>query len=250
MITNRNQFFFDGVIRDALAHAKEVFPEECCGAVIREEYVRFENKADKPDINPDSNTLNSFVINDPSFYAANAAGDVQAVIHSHDKDPHASIEDQQQQMALDLPFGLINLVNRAVTHCVFWGDSLPVEPLMGRHFVYGVWDCFSLVRDYFRVKLGLLMPNVPREYGFWLRGESMFEKWFDSFDAEPVDKAHIRPNDILLYNLHGTRFLNHCAVYQENGLVLHHFENHVSQALPLSFNQQFLRSARRMKGVS
>lgn len=240
--TNQNSFFFDQAIQDAIAHAKECFPEEACGAVIDDEYVRFANAADDRE--------NSFLISDSEFDAAYQAGEVQAVIHSHNASAKASQPDQEQQMALGVPFGVINLVNRSVTHFVFWGDSLPVEPLTRRPFFYGVWDCFSLVRDYFRLKHKYLMPNIPREHGWWLRGESMFEPYMKQFDVTQVSLEIMQPNDILLYNLHGQTHVNHAAVMQEDGLVLHHFENHTSQALPKSFNQQYLRSAWRIRGVS
>ncbi len=241
-ITNQKTFFFDQAIQQAIDHAREVFPLESCGAIIDDEYVRFENMAE--------DKANSFLIDSPVFDLAYQNNEVQAVIHSHDNDPAASIEDQEQQMALEIPFGIINLVNKSVTHMSFWGDTLPVEPLVRRHFFYGVWDCFSLVRDYFRLKHGITIENIPREYGFWNRGESMFEVFMNEFDVDPVSLDDIRANDVLFYNLHGTRYLNHCGVLQDNGLVLHHFENHVSQEFPITYFQQFINSAFRLRGVS
>ncbi len=242
MIINQHRFFLESCIQDAVTHALDMFPLESCGAIIDDEYAVFENTAQDPE--------NSFLINDAMFDRAYADGRVQAVIHSHNNVPYASKADQEQQLAMGVPFGIINLVNKSAVHFVMWGDSLPVEPLEKRSFFYGVWDCFSLVRDYMRINHNIAFKNISREHGFWLRGESMFEVFMDRFDVDPVPLNRIRPNDVLLYNLNGTKHLNHCGVMQENGLILHHFENHISRAVPVSFSQQFLRSAVRVKGVS
>ncbi len=242
MITNQHNFFFDPAIQDAIVHAKEVFPDESCGAIIDDEYVRFDNQAE--------DKTKNFVIMDPYFDRSYQDNAIQAVIHSHNNDPAATAADQAQQIELEVPFGIVNLVNKSVTHLAFWGDSLPIEPLKRRHFFYGVWDCFSLVRDYFRIKHGVTFPNVPREYGFWLKNESIFENHIFNVDVVPVPLDEIRPNDVLFYNLHGSKFLNHCAVMKEDGLVLHHFENHCSQGYPISYSQQFLRFAYRVRGIS
>jgi len=239
-ITNRNNFFDDQAIADAVDHAKEMFPLESCGAIIDEEYVRFENRAE--------DKAKSFVIDDPEFDLAYQNNEVQAVIHSHDNYRMASKADQQQQIEFDIPFGVINLLNRSVTHVIFWGDSLPIEPLKRRFFFYGVWDCYALVRDYFRVKWNHTLPNVARDFGFWNENKSVFEPNMeqDGFDVIPVHLDDIQPNDILLYNIHGTTYINHCAVLQENGLVLQHFQNEVSREYPISYFQQYLHSACRL----
>jgi proteasome lid subunit RPN8/RPN11 len=247
-ITNKNNIFYPDAIEAAIIHAKEMFPEESCGAIIDDEYVRFENKADDPN-DPDIKQK-EFLIMDEQYADAYRNDYVQAVIHSHNNHPKASIFDQERQIEAVVPFGIINLVNRSCTHVAFWGDSLPVEPLKKRSFFYGVWDCFGLARDYFRIKHGIVSKNIPRDYGFWLRGESVFEKFMSEFDIVEIPKKEIRPNDVLFYNLHGTKYLNHCGVMQDNGLVLHHFENHVSQDAPISFQQQFLRSAGRLRWLS
>ncbi|GAG79025.1 unnamed protein product, partial [marine sediment metagenome] len=126
--------------------------------------------------------------------------------------------------------------------CCFWGGDIEREPLENRFFFYGVWDCFALVRDYFHLKFDINLPNIPREFGFWYKGISVFEKHLNSsdFGVYPVPIDNIKKGDILLYNMHGTKYINHCAICLEDGLVFHHFNNKISKPFPISHYQQFL----------
>lgn len=238
-----NPFFNQNLIDEAIQHAKETFPKESVGAIIDEKYVRFQNRSDEED---------SFMIHDNIFDKAYIEGKVQAVIHSHDNCPRASYQDQLSQLELDIPFGIINLKNKSVTHVVFWGEQIPIAPLEGRFFFYGsVFDCYSLVRDYMITTYNYKLPNYPRQWVFWYKAQSVFEDHIqenkDNFEWVDLDK--LSPGDILLYSIYETKYLNHCAVYMgNNGEVLHHFVNELSGRYPITFNRQYLRKAIRYIG--
>lgn len=239
-ITNKIKTFDKRNINAAINHAREEWPNESCGAIINGHYVRFRNDAiDKE---------NNFLIRDNIFDKAYLDGKVECVIHSHNNYPRASKEDQQQQKELDIPFGIINLKNKSVTHVVFWGDSLPIEPLEGRPFFYGVWDCIRLVRDWVYINTGYRTPNPSHEWAFWMKGKSYFEEHIEG-DTMPyyfIDLDKIQPGDILLYNLLGTKYINHCGIYlNNNGEVLHHFANQLSGRYPITYERKYLIKAMR-----
>jgi len=239
-ITNRNEIFPQDVVDEAIKHTREDWENESCGAVIDGEYVRFQNEAD--------DKSNTFLIQDTDFTNAYIDGKVEAVIHSHNNYPMASQEDQQQQVALDVPFGIINFKNGSVTHVVFWGDSLPMEPLEGREFFYGAWDCYGLVRDWLRINTGMLPPSPAREFPFWHKGISMFENFIEdgTMPFYYVDEHDIQPGDILLYNIYNTKYVNHCGVYLNNdGETLHHLYNKLSGRYPIMHNRQYLMKVMR-----
>jgi len=236
MILNTHTIFPDGIIADACNHAKDTFPNESCGVIYEDGYIPFENKSD--------NVSNSFLINDPLFDNLYIEDKVKCIIHSHNDHGHASKGDQIQQQELDLPFGIINLKNKSITQIAFWGESIPTEPLMKRTFFFGVWDCFALVRDFLIQKYNIIPPDPPREYGFWLRNESVFEDWIQE-GKTPFRKIsnfkNVLPGDVLFYNLFGNKYINHCGVVSDDNLVLHHFEHRVSTKTPISFCQESLR---------
>lgn len=238
MILNTHEIFKAQVINDAILHARETFPLECCGAVIGGEYVRFGNASSDP--------ANEFIIDDATFDAAYTSGAVEAVIHSHNDCGHASYADMEQQQVVDVPYGIINMRGGAPLQVVFFGDGIPTEPLIGRPWFFGVWDCWTLVRDYFAHEFGRTGPNPPKEYGFWERGESVFEKYIESAPIRKISISSVKPGDLLFYRLSSTtKHYDHCGVMQDKSLVLHHFLNRQSARYPVSFQRQALRAAYR-----
>ena len=230
-----NPLFSQDIINDACVHSRQDWPNESCGAVIENRYIRFENKSDNP--------LNSFLIDDPIFFNAYIDKRVQAVIHSHENFPMASVEDQKQQMELDIPYGIINMKNRGITHIVFWGDGVPTAPLMDRFFFYGVFDCFGLMRDHLKTTKNILMTNPTREFAFWHKNVSMFEKFIfeDDIPLKLVDKKDIQPGDYVLYNIYGTKYCNHIGIVERKDLFMHHFYNEISKRYPASYFWEYLK---------
>jgi proteasome lid subunit RPN8/RPN11 len=235
--TNQNKVFEQRLIDDAIRHAQDIYPNECAGAIIGNEYVRFENKSPTPSA--------SFLIDDMNFKMAYMYGAVECVIHSHcDCKPLVTREDQISQEDMDVPYGIVQLKNKSVTHVTFWGDTLPIEPLLGRYFYYGAFDCYGLVRDWIRMNHKVTPPNPNRDWVFWYNGVSMFEMYVQSgkMPYEFVDLRDIEYGDILLYNINGTKYMNHCGVMLGNK-VLHHFDNSLSAEYPYAHYREYLTLA-------
>lgn len=240
-ITNTIQTFDQDLINQAIQHAKEVFPEESCGAVIDNKYERFANRAD--------DKINSFRIEDKHFEDMYRNERIQCVIHSHNDDAvsQATKEDQAAQQELDIPFGIIDMRGGAPIHVVFWGDSLPIEPLLGRPFFYGVWDCFGIVRDYIRKNTEWTPPNTPHKWEFWLENISLFEDAINkkSLPYDYIDIKDSKLGDVYLYSIHHHKYINHCGIYLGNGQVMHHLPKYKSCKYPISWQRQYLRSVLR-----
>jgi proteasome lid subunit RPN8/RPN11 len=227
------KLFNEYIIREAIDHAQSEYPKESCGVFSEDKYIPFENKSSDPE--------NSFLINSPEFNQLYINEKIDCVLHSHEeKILMATVEDQQQQIELNVPFGIIHLLNKSYIKTVFWGDNLEISDLEGRYFVYGVFDCWSLVRDYFRLK-GYEMPRIAREWKFWEK-YPMYEKFIEEKKAPfffiPVKEA--KPDDVFLYNLEGTKYLNHGGVIVNENQVLHHFVNKISGKFPITLHRQYL----------
>lgn len=238
-ITNKKQFFSQTAIDDAIKYVQSKWPEEACGVFVNDEFIPFENKSENP--------LDTFLIDDPEFDKLYLSGDVECIIHSHEDGgttPMASKEDQEQQQALDIPCGIINMRNKSVTHVVFWGDQLPIEPLLGRHFFFNVWDCYGLARDFIRQEFKYATPNPGRDFCFWYKGKPFMETNIETmpFTRIPLDKIQV--NDFILYNIEGTKFVNHVGIYKGNR-VMHHLYNQISRLLPVNDYKNFAQFALR-----
>lgn len=227
-------------VNAAINHAKEEYPNESCGAIIEGHYIRFENKAE--------DTLNDFIIDDDNFSTEYMNNNVECLIHSHNDSAEASLLDQQQQIKLDIPSMIINLRNRSLMDCIVFGCK-EHAPLYDRPFFWGFFDCVSLVSDYILDEFNFKIEFPVHEFGFWGKGEHPFEDYLDGehpFIEVPI--KDIKKHDILLYNIDGSRYINHIAVVtSDNGEVLHHMIYNVSGTYPINFNRRYLRKVMRFK---
>ena len=205
----------------ALAHAKEQDPKESCGLLIdikgKEKYYACKNL---------SNWSNQCFIIDPVDYAkAEDIGKILAVIHSHPTtQPVASQADMISCEDSNLPW---HIVNPKTEQWGYYEPSGYKPPLIGRHWVWGVTDCWALVRDWER-------PITPEEF----IADPMFERcaWRTGFrQLRPEEKLE---NGDLLFMSILTSGLNHVAIFID-GDVLHHLADRISCREP--YNEWLLK---------
>ena len=217
----------------ALAHAKEQDPKESCGLLIdikgKEKYYPCKNL---------SNWSNQCFIIDPvDFAKAEDTGKILAVIHSHPTtQPIASQADMISCEDSKLPWHIVNPKTEK------WGYYEPSgykPPLIGRHWVWGVTDCWALVRDWYKEKKGIILrdwerPITPEEF----IADPMFERcaWRTGFrQLRPEEKLE---NGDLLFMSILTSGLNHVAIFID-GDVLHHLADRISCKEP--YNEWLLK---------
>lgn len=204
------------------------YPEEACGFLTADGYVPCRNIA----VNP----YTSFEIDPATFVRVNAKTPVIAVLHSHpDGDIAPSSADMAGQMGMALPWGVCAVTKGGADDVIFWGDQCPIAPLIGRQFVSGVWDCYTLVRDYFRLK-GITFADIPRDYEWWKGedgGPNLYDKHWASQGFREVDVSEVREGDCFMLRIRST-VTNHAGVYVGDGLVLHHLQARLSRRDPVN----------------
>ena len=203
-------------------HAKDEFPSEVCGLVVcikgKEKYIPCKNLA----INP----LDHFIIDPEDWAEAEDSGTIMSIFHSHPyQSPLPSEADKAACELTKLPWYIYGVgVNT-------WHNFAPVgykAPLIGRRWVWGVHDCWTLTKDYYESK-GIMLrdwkrPNDPEEF----RENPYFDKCFEDTGFRQLgNEEALREGDSLLFSLNSTG-LNHVGVYLGKQMVLHHIQGRLS----------------------
>ena len=219
--------------QDALVHAKDQDPKESCGLLIdvkgKEKYFPCKNLS--------TYSQQCFIIDPEDYAKAEDSGKILAVIHSHPVTP--PVASQADMISCEESGVIWHIVNPKTEQWGFYKPSGYKPPLIGRHWVWGITDCWSLVRDWYKEKLGITLrdwnrPTTPEEF----IENPMFEKcaWRTGFrQLRPEEKLE---NGDLLFMSILTSGLNHVAIFID-GDVLHHLADRISCKEP--YNQWLIK---------
>lgn len=203
-------------------HALCESPRECCGLLVRVEGV------DKylPCRNLSSSPHQQFVLSPEDWASAEDMGEIICVVHSH---PFASVlaseADRVSCEASGLPWLIVNPQT---------GEYSRIEPcgyvaeLLGRPFVYGVHDCYSLVLDYYQQELSVILKHYPRDdqFGWWREGQNLYMDRFGASGFVSVEEPV--KGDVILMQIESP-VPNHLAIYLGDNVMMHHLVNQLSR---------------------
>ena len=241
MIDGHPELLTSAIVQAIKAHAIAEFPNESCGLITADGYVRCTNVDPKP--------RDNFAISDEE----QAKHAYIAVVHSHPNGPDAPTEsDMRGQMSSAVPWVIVTTDGKNCLQPFAWGDQLPILPMIARPFRHGVLDCGSLIRDTYRLgkdgmanpaNIGgddpapikwpfppILIPDFPRSDLWWNDKRNIYVESFERAGFTRIDG----PED-------GCVFLaqilspvpNHGGVYLGGGLALHHLQNRLSRREPI-----------------
>ena len=212
----------------ALAHAKDQDPNESCGLLLnikgKERYY--------PCRNLSMTAFQCFIIDPEDYIKADNTGDIIAVVHSHPVTP--PVPSQSDKVACEQSGLIWHIVNPKTES---WGYLKPTgykAPILGREWAWGVTDCYTLVRDWYKEKLNINLIDWQRPTTLEdFNKEPMFEKC-----AEETGFRELRPDeklidgDLLFMSIFSNN-LNHVAIFID-GDVLHHLADRLSCIEPYS----------------
>lgn len=223
-------------------HALGEYPKECCGLIVDGVY--------RPCFNYAIDPTQDFVIASQDYIKWSVQGTLQGVAHSHpDRPCYPTEHDMRQQIVTDLPWVIVATDGERVSDPIMWGDALPTPPLIGREFVHGVTDCYSLIRDAYRLgRLALAeqgidwpldpieLPEFPRRDGWWVKNsnEAPDDHYMIGFPKAgffEIAREEVRPGDVFLKAIKSDR-PNHGGVLLDGGLILHHLPQRLSRREP------------------
>lgn len=206
-------------------HAMEVYPAASYGGIIGRHYVPFSTK-----------TLAETI-----EYARDM--DADAVIYSKpDNMPVPDEAEMKLQADCGIAFGVMGGEPSTFEPPFFWGETVEKALLIGRPFIHGIWDCYSLVRDAFAAgRQGMIeqgmglwphppinLPVVPRNDGWWDQGQDLYMDWLKPAGFIKVSEAQARPGDGFLMKIR-SKVLNHAGLLVEDNAILHHLPTRLSR---------------------
>lgn len=203
---------------DAEAFARAEFPREACGLVVvtkgRERFMPCRNLAQGED---------HFIISHEDYAAAEDTGEIVAVWHSHTNvGPEPSEADLVACEASGLPWHIY------ATPAERWHNFQPTgyqAPLIGRQFHHGVLDCYTLIRDWYRIERGITLPDFERTDDWWHEGKNLYLENFSKAGFVVADTP--QHGDVLLMQI-GSPVPNHGAIWLEGDMIMHHLHGRLS----------------------
>ena len=214
--------------KEALLHAKKEDPKESVGVLLnikgKEKYF--------PCRNLSMNQNQCFILDPEDYVKADNLGEIIGIVHSHPiTSPEPSEADRVSCENSNLKWYIVNPKTETWGYCEPCGFK---PPLRGRQWVWGLQDCYSLVRDWYKEEKNIELrdwtrPTTPEEFLL----NPMFEQcaWRTGFRELRSDEKLI--NGDLLFMSIGSPGLNHVAIFLD-GDVLHHLADRLSCKEPYS----------------
>lgn len=209
------------------AHAEREYPRECCGFIVvvkgKDRYLPCDNAAATPN--------EHFRLRAEAYADASEVGAIVGVVHSHPNTPNKpSPADRVMCEESQLPWHIVHVSlqdGRPVATDIHSFEPCGfVMPLVGRPFSHGVLDCYSLVRDYYRQEMSIVLPDFHRDDFWWANGQNLYLDNFEAAGFSPV-QGPLKVGDGILMQMRAP-VPNHAAVYIGNGLILQHILGRMS----------------------
>lgn len=205
----------------AAKHLSADTSREACGLVViikgRERYRPCRNLATDSDF---------FILDPLDWAAAEDAGEIVGVVHSHPfSSPQASQADLVACERSAIPWHIY------APHSDCWDEIRPTgykAPLIGREWVWGVTDCWTLARDWYAEEWQLQLRDWPRPTStldFTIN--PIFDASWAATGFIEIGPDELQRGDAILMALDAPR-LNHCAVYLGDQTILHHIRGRLS----------------------
>lgn len=183
-------------------HAADMYPDECCGVIVNDDYIRCTNISKDKD---------AFEIDPDDLISAENQGAIQAYVHSH---PNATAR------ASDLDLLQIELHQKPWVICAYPDLDFQVympcgyqAPLLGRNYIHKYQDCYSLIRDFYDRELNIKLMNFERQDKWWEdeNHASLYIENFAKAGFYEVDQPTY--GDMLVCMIQPTQHPNHAMIW-------------------------------------
>lgn len=229
---------------DFKEHILACFPMEGCGIVVSDIFKPFEN------IHPDPTNYFQFSEKDSKYLLS--LKDYK-IVHSHTQesftyDPRTpSVEDMIGQENTQVEWGIVHCDGQAISD-ILWFGSPKQDELEGRQYIHNVYDCFTLVRDFYFKEFQVDIGSHPRppEWEEW--NPHYITHNYRTLGFKDVENS-FKYGDVALFAI-ASRTPNHVGVYLGQDKFIHHLYQRTSAIDSFSkWNRQLIKVVRLDNGT-
>lgn len=170
---------------------------------------------------------------DPLVWMAHERN-VLAVVHSHPDGPsHPSAEDMEFGLNHGVILGLMVSGPDWASDPFWWGEGVPIPPMLGRNFRHGPsgsdgkGDCYALIKDFYQVHRDVKLKEFPRDWEWWTKDKDLYVKGFPETGFRVIPASEAIPGDVFLAAVR-SEVPNHGGILWDNGSILHHMTDRLS----------------------
>lgn len=205
------------MIDEIKKHLMSEYPKEGCGII----YGDGETVYWAPIKNVATN-LQEFILDKEEYLWYYTRYKILGIIHSHIDIPATPSDyDVANCNATGLPYYIFSIPSGEYE---ILEPKKELPPLLSRNYFRGLYDCFSLVKDYYST-LGIDTPC--REIYWCTEKENFFTtEYLKDWGLSKTGK--LEKNCFLTFSLGATPVPNHCGVYIGDNKFIHHAHNRLS----------------------
>lgn len=221
---------------DIKAAGIEEFPKEACGFITKVGrklvVVRCKNISDEPEKN--------FVISQNDYIKTKTTTGIYAIWHTHVNDLQPGKPSQTDIAACNMTnvdWVILDLFGNSKDDITF-GKFFHVAPKIederyeGRPYIYGVKDCFTIAKLYYKKEFGIDISLVPNGYPEILNWQAEGKNFLvDNYDKAGFVRlsSSEEPDVGDLFLIQMSNVSDHVAIYMGDDKILHHTTGRLSK---------------------
>lgn len=197
-------------------HAESRPALEVCGLLICDSSGFYALPLDNVSPTPSK----SFLMRPRAYFEYFKNDTLKGYYHSHhDTDEKPSEADIKVSEGSCLPCIIYSRVTQRFSVYTPNGKTVP---LIGRHFELGIFDCFSLVEDYYQQNLGITLGAFERRPRDLMEGRSDVHQQALKLGFKLVTDESDQPHDLICMSLGTPKGdINHVAIRTSKFRILH-----------------------------
>jgi len=171
--------------------------------------------------------ISNFEISAHDYIECNKLGKIYGIYHSHViHDSNFSGLDVEVSEECAMPIFVYSKLDKEFNE--YYPESYFPDDLIGRNFVWGFSDCYELVRDFYKTKLKIKLPNYDRLDSFDKFNFHFVLTEPEKIGFKKVDIEKVKFGDLLVFDgSHGNSI--HLGVYSGEGKMTHQTMNGISR---------------------